>query len=241
MEDNKPSLDTIKRRIRGLKSKAMGGATEAELASALALAKKLMAEWRIEEADLGDQQAKPGIIEVRLAMYSNPERWEMSLGIVCEELFQVRSFIRTMWEKSERARAGWVKKTSLCFCGYPGDVEMAEEMHSYLKAQVILISRRYAGSGASAERSSYGCGVVHRVINGVREAKLAGEAAVAATCRALVVRRLAEVDAHMAIAIPMGKAKKSRQVADRHYRQGWEDGKHVDLGMNKKCLPQGAA
>lgn len=106
-------------------------------------------------------------------------------------------------------------------------------------------ARAHTGQGvmrrASAERSSYGCGVVHRVINGVREAKLAGEAAVAATCRALVVRRLAEVDAHMAIAIPLRKVKKSRQVADRHYRQGWEDGKHVDLGMNKKCLPQGAA
>jgi len=34
---SKPSVDTMKRRIRGLLAKQLGGATEAELDSALAL------------------------------------------------------------------------------------------------------------------------------------------------------------------------------------------------------------
>jgi len=184
-----------------------------------------MAEWRLTEADLGDPDKKAGIVEGRCATRSSPPRWELSIGCICEELFQVKSFVRSFGSRK-----------TLCFVGYPDDVELAKEAFAFLKAQVLQLGRRYYNdSGCSVSQwSSYCTGVVSRVRARVQEAALADDADQAERCRALVVRRAEEVQEYAKKHLQFKPARASRRVVDEHFFSGYRDGGKVRFEMSKR-------
>lgn len=220
-------LESIKRKIRALLAKKNGG-SEAEISSALALAKKLMGDWRLTEADVADQpkDRREEIVEAQLKPRASPPAWEMEIGIICQELFQVKAFTRQDFDN----------KMKLCFVGFKGDVELAMEMFTVLKSQILPLCTAYSKAGASyGERCRFGRGIVQRVIKRVRDAAMAAQKEDEEKCRALVISRNQLVEQHVREKLNL-RAKRNTTKADEHFAQGWKRGEQVDLGLGKKKL-----
>lgn len=219
------TVEDIKRRVRALIAKKNGG-TEAEIASALALAKKLMGEWALTESDIKEPGADPGIRRAQMKPRTAPPMWETSMGLICEELFSVRCFA------DEASIPG---KCVVHFVGYPADIELAIELFTILKSQILKLSSEYQKMTQCtySERCRFSFGVVTRLLDIVRESKQAAKDEDDAKCRGLVLAKKEIVkewvDKHLKLYKPKAKA-----VYDHHFENGVVAGDKVDMGMRQK-------
>lgn len=229
------TVEDIKRRVKALLAKKHGG-TEAEISSALALAKKLMGEWRLTEADLGGNQPA-NIKEAQLKPRAKPPQWEMNIGLICSALFQVKAFTRQDFDG----------KTILCFVGYPADLELALETFTELKAQIIPLGHQHQTKTRCTftDRSVFGQALVMRLLQKVEDSAQAAKAEDDERCRALVVSRMGEVEAHVKSKLSFAKPRKpsvaswvkdQMRAQSSHWKAGRAAAEKVQFGLGKKKL-----
>lgn len=217
------TIEDIKRRVKALIAKKNGG-TEQEIASALALAKKLMGEWALTESDLGGDQAKSGVVEAGMKPRTAPPQWELNIGRICEELFSVKAYASS---------AG--TKTTLKFVGFPADIELAIELFTVLKSQVMKLASEYQKStGCSyGERCRFSYGVIFRLIANIKEAQQAVKEEDDARCRGLVLAKKDIVRAWVKENLKLVKTG-GRVQRDEHFDNGVAAAGRVDMGMRQK-------
>lgn len=220
------TIEDIKRRVRALIAKKNGG-TEAEIASALALAKKLMGEWALTEVDCAaPAEAGHGFVRASTKPRSYVPVWECSMGIICEELFSVKAYSDGVTTPG---------KTKVMFCGSPVDVDLSLELYTILKAQVMELGRLHVKmTGCSyAERSRFCYGVVTRLLDNIREAQQAAKAEDDERCRGLVLAKKEMVREWLKTVARLEKPD-TMIVQDGHFEMGRRAAERVDMGMRQK-------
>lgn len=206
--------------------------SEHEAAAALAAAKRLMALYNLEEADIleatgqSDQEIEEGVAESRL----NPAKYETVLAQACAHLFSVRVILA--W----RQRVGYdAFRRSLLFVGYPRDLALAREVFAILRADLdkMALSTPYRGS----ERDQWYLGVAVTLYTRAKETAIEQTAAEAEKCRALVVRKFEAIDKSIG---PTRSSRGRGFQATSAYQQGKADGRSISLDFGSK-LKGGAA
>lgn len=218
------TVEDIKRRVRALIAKKNGG-TEAEIASALAMAKKLMGEWALTEADIKDRPAETGVTKAAMKPRTAPPLWETNIGLICMELFSVHAYANDLGDN----------KSSLCFVGFPADVELSIELFTILKAQILKLGAEYqrAVKCTYGERCRFSFGVVHRLVLNIMEAKQSAKDEDDAKCRGLVLAKKEIVTEWVNKNLKLYKEKK-RIAHDVHFEQGVNAASKIDMGMRQK-------
>lgn len=180
--------------------------SENEAATAIAMAKKLMAQYNLSMADVAFSEANVGAIrEESLRARAGIPKWEIDVGRVCNNLFGTKYFLRPVVERSKYAthRNGEPKlteKTIIVFYGYDTDVALAVEVYKLLKLEILGMARRWEIKEAQdkpyltpgqirGRRFAYCDGIVWSLINRSNQEAAQRNAADAAKVRDLVIRK----------------------------------------------------
>jgi hypothetical protein len=216
--------DVIDRIIKllALADPARGG-TAAEVETAMALANKLMATHNISMAEATKTDGKIIVGELCVKAPKNLWQWEQSLGVVFNELCDVKSFIRK-----------YSGQCIMVFVGITEDVAVASAMYNAFRKQIHSNGRKYHNH---ADHRSYGEGYVNSLYARAKELKENRHPA--SECQALIFvgkKETAIKEYFGGLNLKHSKAKHNAHVTGAYY-DGVRDGNTVDLGRNKRLNP----
>jgi len=222
--DKEKIIDRIKRCLK--LGNAEKNNQQGEVEAAISMAKKLMDQYNVSlsEVDL-EEERKQGAMQEEVHSRVFLERWEMSLGKVLKELFQVDYYINN----------GYYKK-SMMFIGLPQDVKITKEFYIILR-QVIMEMARKTGYGGVA-RKCYTIGIVQTLLERAEEMTLHKQADLE-KCRAVVVVKnqiiKKFIDENLDLKPMKTRSQNWDPIAHAH---GMIDGKKINLN-HKNVITEG--
>lgn len=203
------------------------GATEAEAAAAMAMARKLMDKHNLsmsdveikEELDSGAKEVEVGGQKAYTAL------WEKHLARVCDHLFECRHYY------SVRPGDGWTgKKIAIAFIGVGQDPFIAKEAYTILLGVVRKMGSSKGYTGAALR--DYCLGVVTTLINRAYEIAAESKRQQETKCRDLVVAKGAIIKSAMEdLGLTKSRAATARMGPE--FMRGAIDGRNVDLSFRK--------
>ncbi len=201
------------------------GATEAEAATALAMARKLMDEHNISMSDVEMQQElSTGVSEVKSDAKAYTSLWEKKLARVMDALFSVRHYY-----SAERAGTWTGKKMAIVFLGVGQDPLIAKESFNILSSIVRKMGNKRGLSGS--DHRDYCLGVVTTLLTRAYDLKRDSEVKLSA-CKDLVVVKDQLINTHMA-GLKLRLARVGFARHSEHYDAGRKDGMDIDLNMRR--------
>ncbi len=199
--------------------------TEAEMATALSMAKMLMAKHMIDEAEVLATQtegtAEPIVEEVTVETRLHPHQYEGQLAMVCGDLFGVTPI---------KMPSG--KGSVIRMFGLTTDVQLAAEVFKDLRDRINAMAMKCGFDGT--ERDQWRVGVVHTLRIRSRAAKSGLSQKDEEKCTALVVTKNALIKKHIQERVGRVTSGKSRVTANEAYYAGKNAGHSVSLDFRKK-------
>lgn len=143
MQDKSKLIDIIKKCL------ALGDSSrntnEAEVANALAAAKRLMDQHNLSMAEVAETQGrKDEIVEHQMEERSGAPTWEYDLPWVCDHLFGTKHFTLVGYPSYKR---------KVVFVGYEPDVALAVEVYKLLWMELMGMGREWSYNNPSPELS----------------------------------------------------------------------------------------
>lgn len=234
MSDTK---DRIIGRIKKLMSQAEGTNFEAEMDTALKMARDLMLQHGISEQSIIVEEEDTAVS----AKMSEHEVWGQSQGIanyhrwlmggVCD-LTDTRFF----WRSSYRGKNGQPlhnPRSVIHVYGLEHDCSVAISLFNELKITMLTVARMTYGTKWTGSHNDYCKGFASRISE--RASELVKEPIEDPNCTAIVLKKDVALDLFAEKHYPNMRTAKSRQagVGDwGAYTKGSEDGQNVSLGTN---------
>lgn len=203
--------------------------TEHEMATAVAMAKKLMAKYNIAEAEVLSTQvegtAEPAIEEVTVETRLNPHSYENNLAMVCKDLFSVHPLLcgKTIGGKYRRV---------IKFFGLPTDIELAAAAFKVLRDEINKMAMDCEFQGT--ERDQWRIGVVHTLRVRAKDMASGLTKEEESKCRDLVVTKNQLIAKHIQATVGEVKPGRSYVPNNQAYTQGKHDGYRVNLGFRNQ-------
>jgi hypothetical protein len=200
--------------------------SENEAATALAMAKKLMASYRLTEAEvlIEESEAAQKIEHATPETRYHLHKYEWYIAVVCKEMFDVKPFVNVVYDANKRKR-----RKVLTFVGFPVDVALAGEVFRILRDDVNKMAMDCGFE--EAERDAWRVGVTERLIERARQVKVQTNE----KCRDLVVTKnqLIEKNIHDLFGKLKASPMRSTRLTDGR-AQGRRDGDKVNLDFTNK-------
>ncbi|MCZ2224691.1 MAG: DUF2786 domain-containing protein [Chitinophagales bacterium] len=229
-------MQDIVEKIKKLRALATSS-NEEEAATAAALAEKLIAKYRIEEAELNASNN----IEETINIYTDPLydtfriiQWKNDLACILAKHYGCGIYVHST---KDTLRPSANKQSSYRLCGTQGDVAIVKFMFEWLVNKIeVLCKRNCKGKGHIAS-NSFCLGAVTGINYQLSLAY--AEAKKEASSSALIIldSKWQKANDYMNTALELGKAKGSnKSKVDRSmYDNGYDAGKNINLG---KGLPE---
>lgn len=198
--------------------------TEAEMATAVAMAKKLMAEHNLSEAEVMVTQpegaAGPIVEEAVAETYSKPAPYEGYLAVAVGYLFDVHPL-----------QVGKVIK----FFGLPSDLELAVEVFRILREEINKMAKTAADENGYTPRENfhYRSGIAVTLMKRCKEQAAGLTDEQQEKCRGLVVVKDQLIKRHIAEKVGRIAPGRTRQAGTEAFAQGRQDGHQVSLNFRK--------
>jgi hypothetical protein len=233
------SKERILRRIRKLVKFANdGAASEAEVESYMASARRLMDEHNVEEHealasdDDSARQTAYDSIRDEVAAEAAREfyRWEYSVaacaGYVCD--------CGVYWRKTRTVPGVFQGKEETHFYGLPTDVAVCKEFFMELRASLRVLARVRYGKGWTTQHRHYCEGFAARIQHRARAYKDQVGQRTAGTAIILAKDTLLRRYAADKLGINGTKRVGAGQRQSSAKSQGWSDGGNYDLGVTDR-------
>lgn len=196
---------------------------EMEREAAKNMAAELMAKHAISFTEInaeGNGNKGPGIditempIEMLRDFY---QEWEGMLALALADSFDSKCKVFTYTTGNPR----------MMFVGEKSDLEVIEYFLTYLRRTIGVMQRTYPGRS----KRDYSVGVSMSICRRLREMYMKREEIIPSECRALIIRKTADVDNYIKRRFnePFGR-RPLREARDiRAFAQGYTDGEKVDV------------
>lgn len=200
--------------------------SEAEMATALGMAKRMMAKYNLEEAEVmaSDPDSDLSAVEeVTAETYASPHPFENHLAMVCKSLFTVEPLLS--WEKVNGKPRKVIK-----FYGLLVDIQLAAEAFKILRNEINQLASASGFQGKEVHH--YRVGVVYTLRLRAKEMGSGLTEAEDVKCRDLVVTKDAMIKEHIAENVGKTKPTNTGRHYDEAYRRGKVDGSSVNLNFS---------
>ena len=196
-----------------------------EAATALAFANKIMREYNISLSEVQiDDIKKQEVVQGGGVLKKKFKGWEFSLSSVVASLCSCGVFRRTFY----------LEDSKLIFYGIKEDVDLAEQIYSILRKEILRMATSQGFKGA--EQRSYCLGVVITLMDRIREEKKEEEALEEGNkCRAVMVIKNQLVKAYTA-KLKLRTARGARVGSYSAYDRGRQDGHSVNMRPDRNQL-----
>lgn len=247
-EADEAARDAIINRIRKILSKVNheGGATdtpEAEIEASLAMARKLMDKFNIEETEVlsSDSGKKTFADELtKKEIFSRAGKidiHDVKLARVIVNLFDIRYYLSDKDVKTEEPRTGrplgtWQRRELLFFYGHPRDIDVGKALYLELLATMRAMARFRCGKGKwIRDHVSYCEGFVDNLISRSAELKRKSQDAAAANTTAIVLAKEQIIKDYgkQTLGLVPGRSRSYKQDLTGAYSDGYKDGNNVSL------------
>lgn len=224
------NTDKIIEKVKGLLAIAKDKKRDEETKSALLMAQKLMAKYKLDESQV-NSKTKDEIIE-KIVSSGKVSKWEDEyLASICRDNFQIKVVLK---------RDMRLKKSDLVFAGYSEDVKLASEVFELAKKALKFHTSNHVKeyyeendyprnkSLTKAIKDSYISGFLISLKNNFMEQKRALQEETA-----LIILTPKEVEEHYG-KIKDKKINQSPVVRDSEsYQKGYEKGSAMAFGQGK--------
>jgi CRISPR/Cas system-associated endoribonuclease Cas2 len=238
------NIESIKSTIAKLITLANNdGATENEARVAMDRAKKLMAKYSLEEAQVLREKIKEGVdikaVQESADCYYDGKfwNWEPRLGWQIALIFEckaVRSAQRYDWEREETNR-------QMHFVGLPNDLSLVLYFFDYCQDEVGRHMELAYPDGGQRKQNSFALGMVERILERLQEFYKKYQEQMASDCTDIVIFKKDTVQKAYNEAFPNAKASRSSsRPLSKEYMKGRAAGNHVHLSSNLRQVQEGS-
>lgn len=224
--DKNEILSKIKACLNLASSKA--NTTESEMATALGMAKRLMARYNLSEAEViahDPTAAEASVDEVTLVTRLNPHAYEQHLSMVCKDLFSVEPLLFGTTVNGKPRRV-------IKFYGLPTDIAVASAAYTLLRDEINKMALDCGFEGT--QRDQWRVGVVHRLRMRAKDMATGLSKEEENQCRGLMVVKNQMIKAHIDKSVGKVRAAKTRTSVNDAYRAGMQDGNKINLDFSNK-------
>lgn len=200
--------------------------TEAEMTTALSMAKKLMAQHNLSEAEVlahDPDAVQQAVEEATVETRSNPHAYESHLAMVIKELFSVEPLLT--WQGAAGKRRRCIK-----FFGLQTDLAIAAAAFKILRDEVNKMAAS-CGFESGTSRDQWRLGVVIRLQERARDMSTGLSKEDEVKCRDLVVTKGQLIKSHIAEKVGKTTEGRSRARISDAYLAGKEAGDAVNLNF----------
>jgi hypothetical protein len=235
--------DKAVERIRKLMAVSSGaGATEAEIETYLAAARKLMDKFAVEESELNRNEDTRQAAYESMVIFEAYARaggispWDNWLAYVPDAICDVGHYTSKKWRANKRGK--FCEHEVLIFYGLPRDCEVAKAMYQELLATMRAMARFRLGKDWMKLEQDYCTGFTTRLTTRARELKRSSsspENAEGSGSTAIVLLKdqlLKRKREELGLVARKGRSS-SRSINEGAYSAGAEDGGNVSLGTNQ--------
>ena len=218
--------DKILGKIRKLLAVANNGsATEAEVESYMAAARKLMDEHNIDEAEAlssaaGKKTAYDSMCDHAAVTRINCIKHEVLLSLAVCAICDVGTY-----------RSAGGRSEEIHFYGLPTDVAVAKEFFTYICTSAKLLAKKVYGKAWGLQHFHYCEGFAARIATRAEELKKGSAQPGLVLCKSDMIRRYGEDKLHLR-RVPMSASSAHSDA----YLHGWRDGAAVDLGVDGRLM-----
>lgn len=234
-------IQSVLEKVRKLRTLATSSNLN-EAANAAAAAERLIAEFRISEAQLSSERniSQP-IIRAQSYLYETGKitQWKSDLALKLSNHYGVYVY-------NELGSSATGRKTSkYVMMGRESDIQILQYVFDYLMKEIVRLADICVftyGRGVSVERNSFCLGAVDGIMNKLRAEKDAQESVATSAAMVLLNNRRAEAKAYTEGSIKLIKHKSAShgRFSSKHYQDGKQEGAKIQInpGMSGSNGPK---